>query len=389
VKTNGVLTALVPTTAVARFRVGVGPRVETSTVIDDTPQDGALPTEGALRLVFGSAAFTGRIDAVGIWQRALSDVEVARVLASDPAFAADGDGDAVPDGVDNCATVANAAQVDSDGDGIGDACARAGDATHLQYTSRRSVGGIADVSGRNGPLLQLEGQAAVSATGLVLPGGNSMARTDSGVGVNAVALDADGFSVEVWATPLFGSQPIPNESGPSRLFSISDNTSARNFTLAHEGLNVDIRHRTTQSGVNGTTGGTLRAGLMQANTPTHLVATVIGSRVLLFQNGLFVGERDYGGLPTNWNDAFPLVLGNERSGDRAWRGTLHLAAFHDRALDVAEVIRNFRLGPFGDRGVIGAVDADDDAVPDSIDRCVGVPNADQSLGCPSGSRTPP
>jgi len=39
-----------------------------------------------------------------------------------PTGAADADADGVPDGVDNCATVANASQSDTDADGVGDAC---------------------------------------------------------------------------------------------------------------------------------------------------------------------------------------------------------------------------------------------------------------------------
>ncbi len=39
-----------------------------------------------------------------------------------PVLAADGDGDGVDDGVDNCLDVANPDQIDSDGDGCGNAC---------------------------------------------------------------------------------------------------------------------------------------------------------------------------------------------------------------------------------------------------------------------------
>jgi hypothetical protein len=34
----------------------------------------------------------------------------------------DADGDGVPEAVDNCPGVANASQLDADGDGFGDAC---------------------------------------------------------------------------------------------------------------------------------------------------------------------------------------------------------------------------------------------------------------------------
>lgn len=50
-------------------------------------------------------------------------VVVALVLLhSGVAFAADSDGDGVADGQDNCPWVANAGQLDTDGDGRGNAC---------------------------------------------------------------------------------------------------------------------------------------------------------------------------------------------------------------------------------------------------------------------------
>ena len=42
--------------------------------------------------------------------------------ACDTTLPTDGDGDGVPDSTDNCPTVSNANQTDTDDDGIGDAC---------------------------------------------------------------------------------------------------------------------------------------------------------------------------------------------------------------------------------------------------------------------------
>ena len=50
------------------------------------------------------------------------------------------------------------------------------------------------------------------------------------------------------------------------------------------------------------------------------------------------------GSLANWSGDFRLLLANERTGDRPWRGELHLAAVYDRALSAAEVAQNFKAG---------------------------------------------
>jgi glycopeptide antibiotics resistance protein len=40
---------------------------------------------------------------------------------------------------------------------------------------------------------------------------------------------------------------------------------------------------------------------------------------------------------SNWDHTFPLILGNERTGDRPWRGHLSEISFNDRAISEAEV----------------------------------------------------
>jgi hypothetical protein len=211
-----------------------------------------------------------------------------------------------------------------------------------------------------------------------------MFRTDGDFGRSALFTDADGFSAELWLTPTSSFL-----LGAPRVFSLSSDTQNRNFSVSHVNGAVDVRVRTTASGENATFQGPLAGGAFTGGQPTHIVVNVIGRQAFLFQDGVALLGKDFGGDPSNWSDAMPLVLGNERTGDRAWLGTVHLAALHRRSLDPAEILRNHRLGPDGTRGAVRLsdgvdpviADVDEDAVPDTLDRCVGFANANQTIPC--------
>lgn len=49
---------------------------------------------------------------------------------------------------------------------------------------------------------------------------------------------------------------------------------------------------------------------------------------------------------TNWDPNFPLLLGNEKTGDRPWHGHISEFSVADKALSKAEVIRAFERGGF-------------------------------------------
>lgn len=48
---------------------------------------------------------------------------------------------------------------------------------------------------------------------------------------------------------------------------------------------------------------------------------------------------------SNWDPTYRLLLGNEGSMNRPWRGTFHLLAVYDRALNSDEIRTHFSLGP--------------------------------------------
>ena len=149
---------------------------------------------------------------------------------------------------------------------------------------------------------------------------------------------SNALTVEVW----FRSANLTQE-GPARLFTISGDTSNRNVTLGQEGPALQARLRTTRTSNNGMPA--IETGRLLKTTLTHAVYTrdALG-KARLFVNGQLAKEQTTPGTISNWNGNYRLALGNEFSGDRAWRGTLHWVAVYGRSLSATEVSQNFKAG---------------------------------------------
>jgi hypothetical protein len=80
----------------------------------------------------------------------------------------------------------------------------------------------------------------------------------------------------------------------------------------------------------------------------HVVVTydpVNGRKI--YVNGQFTGDvdpRGGGGSLSDWDDSFALVLGNETSSNRQWKGVMRLIAIHNRALTQEQIQQNFAAG---------------------------------------------
>jgi Ca2+-binding RTX toxin-like protein len=106
------------------YELGYGESVMPKLDSEDQGQIAAGPTTKEL--------FDGTLDQVATYESALTEGQVITEIAESkaeqpetllaPAAEGDGDGDGVADDSDNCATVANASQVDADLNGVGDAC---------------------------------------------------------------------------------------------------------------------------------------------------------------------------------------------------------------------------------------------------------------------------
>jgi len=150
------------------------------------------------------------------------------------------------------------------------------------------------------------------------------------------------LSVEAWVVPANATQ-----DGPARIISMSVDTQLRNFMLGQEADTYAARFRADgeTDWDNGsptivTTTGSVTAAL------THVVHTHDASGAeVLYVNGTEDETFARSGGLSQWDAAYPIVVANEGTNNRAWLGELHLIAVYDRALSAAEVEQNFNTGP--------------------------------------------
>ncbi len=157
--------------------------------------------------------------------------------------------------------------------------------------------------------------------------------------VTAAVKQSGELTIEAWIKPSEARQ-----SGPARIVSLSSDTSQRNVTLGQDGSKFDVRLRTTKTSTNGIPSVATLDDAVKMEL-THLVYCRDKTGVVrMFQNGKQVATQQVDGDLSNWSDDFRLLLANELTGDRPWRGELHLVGIYGRALSLDEVTQNFAAG---------------------------------------------
>lgn len=220
---------------------------------------------------------------------------------------------------------------------------------HPELTDRRGLvalyefdegGGdvVHDRSGHGEPMpLRIADPSKVEwAEGRLMLKDNTMIRSEKPFGRGVAALKkSNELTVEAWL-----ESADMNQSGPARIVSISSGSSERNFTLGQDNGVYDVRVRTPRIGTNGMPG---------LQSPDRLVGTRLGHLVYtrdrtgegrFYLDGEPVAITATAGNFDNWSDGFHLMLGNESSGDRPWRGTFHRVAIYDRVLPPEEIFAN-------------------------------------------------
>lgn len=146
------------------------------------------------------------------------------------------------------------------------------------------------------------------------------------------------LSIEVWLSPS-----SLNQTGPARIVSMSVDPVQRNFTLGQINDDIAFRLRTTKTDQNGLPELDTQKHILK-QSPIHLVATYDGNIKRLYVNGdLYSESQQITGDFSNWNN-YPLVIGNELTGDRPWLGKLYLVGIYNRQLNPEEILKNYKAG---------------------------------------------
>jgi len=157
-------------------------------------------------------------------------------------------------------------------------------------------------------------------------------------------ISGTGLTVEAWIETRNASQ-----KGPARIVSYSLNKGLRNFTLGQDKQDLEFRLRTRQNDLNGTHPSVRVKKLFRAGVAQHLAVTYDYVRENVFLDGQKVREATLpGGDFSNWDASYPLMLGNEATGNRPWSGKIFLVAIYNRGLSAAEILQNYQAGRFFD-----------------------------------------
>jgi VanZ family protein len=149
-----------------------------------------------------------------------------------------------------------------------------------------------------------------------------------------------GFTLEVWA-----ATDDPDQTGPARIVSYSLNHVERNFTLGQSNKKLIMRLRTTETDLNGVKPHAELDSVFGSSEPQHIVVAYDFSEQRIFVNGeMMLRQKIPGGRFTNWDPSYPLLLGNEATGNRPWNGKIFYVAIYDRALNEREIHKNYLAG---------------------------------------------
>ena len=196
-----------------------------------------------------------------------------------------------------------------------------------------------DSSGVGTPImLQLQGTQWEDGGGLRNVSGKAQASLEHSQKLFNRIDASKAYTVEAWVIPDDTAQ-----DGPARIVSYSIDTGTRNFTLGQNAIYFQLRNRSQNTSNNGTPALEPLEPQVSTNLQ-HVVATfdeATGRKVYI--DGVLAMAEDTADQ-LQWSNDQLLVIGNEATDNRLWKGVLHMVAIHDQALNAAQVKQNFDAG---------------------------------------------
>ena len=128
--------------------------------------------------------------------------------------------------------------------------------------------------------------------------------------------------------------------GPARIASSSKDWSTRNWTIGQEGNKLILRFRTPQNGTNGTN-NEIELGKIEENMPYHLIISYTPNALLWCLNGDIKQSTMLTGDLSNWEN-FPIIFGDEWSGDRRWYGEIQGVHIYAYALSPKQMKERYK-----------------------------------------------
>jgi len=150
-------------------------------------------------------------------------------------------------------------------------------------------------------------------------------------------VNGKGMTLEVWLE----TEDL-NQAGPARILTYSKNKGLCNFNLAQAFDKLIFRLRTTKTSLGGASPSLVIPDTFSSRSLKHVVITYDFSDQKVYFNGeqraqSTVLKGDF----SNWDPSYELVIGNEVTGDRPWKGKIYYVAVFDRGLTELEIHQNY------------------------------------------------
>ena len=117
----------------------------------------------------------------------------------------------------------------------------------------------------------------------------------------------------------------------------------RNFTLGQERENLILRLRTPTTGKEALSPQVTLCTLGM-NIKTHIIITYMDGNLFIYKNGKLESYmQDIRGDFSPWESKAQFIIGDELTGDCAWRGTMYNIAIYSRFITEQEAQFKYQI----------------------------------------------